>query len=91
MHLERAQITASVRRLLDIVKPSGILYLSWRVTVSADLRDPQGRLYAAFEPVLVLAELRTASLLLDEEVVSASSGKKIHRIVAKKPGHEIRE
>jgi SAM-dependent methyltransferase len=32
MHLDRAQIAPSVRRLLDIVKPSGILYLSWRVT-----------------------------------------------------------
>ena len=91
MHLERAQIAASVRRLLDIVKPSGILYLSWRVTENADLRDPQGRLYAAFDAALVLAELKTASLLLDEEVVSASSGKKIHRLVAKKPGLEIRE
>ena len=91
MHLERAQIAASVRRLLDIVKPSGILYLSWRVTENADLRDPQGRLYAAFDAALVLAELKTASLLLDEEVVSASSDKKIHRLVAKKPGLEIRE
>jgi len=91
MHLERAQIAASVRRLLDIVKPSGILYLSWRVTENTDLRDPQGRLYAAFDAALVLAELKTASLLLDEEVVSASSGKKIHRLVAKKPGLEIRE
>ena len=42
MHLERAQIAASVRRLLDIVKPSGILYLSWRVTENADLRDRPG-------------------------------------------------
>ena len=86
MHLERAQIAASVRRLLDIVKPSGILYLSWRVTDDADLRDAQGRLYAAFDAALVLAELKTASLLLDEEVVSASSGKPIHRLVVKKPG-----
>jgi 2-polyprenyl-3-methyl-5-hydroxy-6-metoxy-1,4-benzoquinol methylase len=91
MHLERAQIAAAVRRLLDIVKPSGILYLSWRVTDNADLRDPQGRLYAAFDAGLVLSELKSASLLLDEEVVSASSGKKIHRLVAKKPGLEIRE
>jgi 2-polyprenyl-3-methyl-5-hydroxy-6-metoxy-1,4-benzoquinol methylase len=91
MHLERAQIAAAVRRLLDIVKPSGILYLSWCVTDKADLRDPHGRLYAAFDAALVLAELKTASMLLDEEVVSASSGKKIHRLVAKKPGLEIRE
>ena len=91
MHLERAQIAASVRLLLDIVKPSGILYLSWRVTDNSDLRDAHGRLYAAFDPAIVLAELKAAKVLLDEEVVSASSGKKIHRLVVKKPGLKIRE
>ncbi|MBN8989593.1 MAG: class I SAM-dependent methyltransferase [Rhizobiales bacterium] len=91
MHLERAQIAAAVRRLLGIVKPSGILYLSWRITDKSDLRDSQGRLYCAFDAALVLAELKATVLLLDEEVVSASSGKKIHRLVAKKPGLEIRE
>ncbi|CAN7477373.1 class I SAM-dependent methyltransferase [Bradyrhizobium sp. LjRoot220] len=91
MHLERAQIAAAVRRLLGIVKPSGILYLSWRITGDCDIRDAKGRLYAAFDAALVLAELKTTTLLLDEEVVSASSGKKIHRLVAKKPGLEIRE
>ena len=91
MHLDRKQIAASVRRLLGIVKPSGILYLSWRITDGSDLRDSHGRLYAAFDSALVLAELKTTVLLLDEEVVSASSGKKIHRLVAKKPGLEIRE
>ena len=91
MHLERAQIAPAVRRLLNAVKPSGILYLSWRITDNADLRDSQGRLYCAFDTALVLAELKSTSLLLDEEVVSASSGKKIHRLVAKKPGLEIRE
>ena len=75
MHLERKQIAPSVRRLLDIVKPSGILYLSWRVTENADHRDAQGRLYAAFDAALVLAELKTTTVLLDEEAVSASSGK----------------
>ncbi|XIA66971.1 class I SAM-dependent methyltransferase [Bradyrhizobium sp. TZ2] len=91
MHLDRKQIAPSVRRLLDVVKPSGILYLSWRVTDASDHRDTQGRLYAAFDPALVLAELKTNAVLLDEEVVSASSGKKIHRLVVKKPGLEIRE
>ena len=91
MHLEAAQIAAAVRRLLGIVKPSGILYLSWRITDDSDLRDSHGRLYAAFDTALVLAELKTTVLLLDEEVVSASSAKKIHRLVAKKPGLEIRE
>ncbi len=91
MHLDCKQIAASVRRLLDIVKPSGILYLSWRITDNSDLRDAKGRLYAAFDAAVVLAELKATTLLLDEEVVSASSGKKIHRLVAKKPGLEIRE
>jgi len=91
MHLDRAQIAAAVRRLLTAVKPSGILYLSWRITDNSDLRDSQGRLYCAFDAALVLAELKSTTLLLDEEVVSASSGKKIHRLVAKKPGLEIRE
>ena len=91
MHLERKQIAAAVRRLLEVVKPSGILYLSWRVTENADLRDTQGRLYAAFDAPMVLAELKGTTVLLDEEVVSASSGKKIHRLVVKKPGLEIRE
>ena len=91
MHLDRKQIAAAVRRLLDVVKPSGILYLSWRVTDDADLRDAQGRLYCAFDVALVLTELKDTTVLLDEEVVSESSGKKIHRLVVKKPGLEIRE
>jgi hypothetical protein len=40
---------------------------------------------------LVLTELKATTVLLDEEVVSASSAKKIHRLVVKKPGLEIRE
>ncbi len=84
MHLDRAQIAPSVARLLDIVKPGGIFYLSWRVTEDVDQRDKYRRLYAAFDASLVLAELSAATLLLDEEVVSASSGKKVHRLVARK-------
>jgi SAM-dependent methyltransferase len=84
MHLAHDQIRRSARRLMDILKPGGILYLSWRVTESADQRDANGRLYAAFEPELVAPALTGAVRLLDEEVISASSGKKIHRIVARK-------
>jgi 2-polyprenyl-3-methyl-5-hydroxy-6-metoxy-1,4-benzoquinol methylase len=91
MHLDRRQIAAAVRRLVDIVKPSGVLYLSWRVTDGADSRDASGRLYAAFDPALVRAELPEATPFLDEEVVSASSDKKIHRLVVKKPGLKNRD
>jgi SAM-dependent methyltransferase len=84
MHLDRVLIAASVRRLLDTVKPGGVLYLSWRVTEGADLRDSHGRLYAAFSVSLVRAELSETTLLIDEEVISASSGKTVHRLVARK-------
>ena len=84
MHLDHTRIAPSVRRMLDIVKPGGIFYLSWRVTEDADQRDKHHRLYAAFDASLVRAELTSATPLLDEEVVSASSGKKIHRIAVKK-------
>jgi SAM-dependent methyltransferase len=86
MHLDRARIAPSVRRMLDIVKPGGVFYLSWRVTEVADQRDKHHRLYAAFDASVVRAELAAATPLLEEEVVSASSGKKIHRVVAKKNG-----
>jgi SAM-dependent methyltransferase len=86
MHLDRAQIAPSVRRMLDITKPGGIFYLSWRVTKDADLRDSHGRLYAAFDAALVRNELSATTVLMDEEVVSASSGKTIHRLVVGKRG-----
>jgi 2-polyprenyl-3-methyl-5-hydroxy-6-metoxy-1,4-benzoquinol methylase len=84
MHLANELIAPSVRRLMAIVKPGGVLYLSWRVTEGADQRDRNGRLYAAFGSELVVPALAPAAILLDEEVVSASSGKTIHRIVARK-------
>jgi SAM-dependent methyltransferase len=84
MHLDPSQIAPSVRRMLEIAKPGGILYLSWRMSEGENQRDTHERLYAAFEPSLVRSELTTATMLLDEAVVSASSGKRIHRIMVRK-------
>jgi hypothetical protein len=84
MHLDRALVPSSVRRMLEIVKPGGIFYLSWRVTEGEDQRDRHERLYAAFEPSLVRSALTAATTLLDEESISASSGKKIARVVVRK-------
>ncbi|MGN8544072.1 class I SAM-dependent methyltransferase [Bradyrhizobium sp. 13971] len=84
MHLDHALIAPSVRRMFELVKPGGVLYLSWRVTEGEDARDAHGRLYAAFDAALVRTELVAAQLLLDAEVVSASSGKVIHRIIARR-------
>lgn len=88
MHLPTELIAPSVSRLVSILKPEGILYLSWRVTQCVDLRDPHGRLYAAFDKRVALEALPNATVLLDEEVTSASSGKTIHRIVARKNSHD---
>jgi SAM-dependent methyltransferase len=83
MHLGADAIAPSVGRLITILKPGGILYLSWRVS-GCDTRDQHGRLYAAFDKDLVARALAGESILLDEEVVSASSGKIVHRIAAQK-------
>ncbi len=84
MHLPVNEIAPAVRRLIDITKPGGILYLSWRVTKGTAQRDKSERLYSAFDADFVRHEMRDMTMLLDEEVVSESSGKVIHRIVAKK-------
>ena len=47
-------------------------------------RDDDGRLYAAFATGAVRANLAGLEVLLDEERVSASSKKVIHRIVARR-------
>jgi SAM-dependent methyltransferase len=83
MHLEPETIIAAVARLLAILVPGGVLYLSWRVE-PADRRDQHGRLYAAFEPDRVLGALTATEVLLDEQVGSVSSGRLIRRIVARK-------
>ncbi len=83
MHLPHNMIAPAARRLADIVKPGGILYLSWRV-FDADTRDGKGRLYTVFDSKIVRDELRAMTLLLDEQVTSASSGNVIHRIVARR-------
>jgi SAM-dependent methyltransferase len=84
MHLPRDAIAPSVRRLAAILRPGGCLYLSWRVTAGADQRDAKGRLYAAFELGLVTGALAGTAILLNAEATSASSGKTIHRVIARR-------
>jgi SAM-dependent methyltransferase len=83
MHLPADLIGESVGRLVSLLRPAGTLYLTWRVTDGADHRDEHGRLYAAFDPAVVLAALGHAAVLVSEQRTSASSGKTIHRIVAR--------
>ncbi len=84
MHLPIDLIEPSVRKLLKLLKSQGILYLSWRVTEEEDRRDEHERLYSAFDERVVINGLAGAQLLMDEKIVSQSSGKIIRRIVARK-------
>jgi len=84
MHLPAEDVGASVRRLVDILKPAGTLYLSWRVTEGEDRRDDAGRLYGAFDPALVMDALSGADILLDDQSISASSAKIVRRLIARR-------
>ncbi|HUA79633.1 MAG TPA: class I SAM-dependent methyltransferase [Dyella sp.] len=84
MHLPPDEVTQACARLLEILRPKGTLYLSWRVAESASARDAAGRLYAAFDAARVRDGLREAEFLLDAEAVNASSGKRVHRLVARR-------
>ncbi|MEX3694256.1 class I SAM-dependent methyltransferase [Paraburkholderia sp. BR14263] len=82
MHLPVAQIGPACRRLVELLEPGGVLYLSWRVTDGDSGRDPAGRLYSSFDPALVTSQLEGTTIALDEEAVNRSSGKRVQRIVA---------
>lgn len=85
MHLPPAQVGPSVRALLALLRPGGTLYLSWRVTEDADARDPAGRLYAAFDPQVVIDQLAPGDAILhDEDRVSVSSGRRVRRLVVRR-------
>ena len=83
MHLPGDEIVPAVRRLLSILKPGGVLYLSWRTDKATDWRDPRGRRYAAFDPRIVRDVLAPHEILLEHETVSLSSKNPIHVIVAR--------
>ncbi|MFD1557000.1 class I SAM-dependent methyltransferase [Paraburkholderia silviterrae] len=84
MHLPVPQISVACARLVDILKPGGVLYLSWRVSDGESLRDGAGRLYASFDADIVRDGLNGATIVFDREAINASSGKRVHRIVARR-------
>lgn len=71
--------------LSRILVPGGVLYLSWRVGDGSDSRDATGRLYSAFCVHAVRAALASFTLLYDQEELSTASGKRMHRLIARKP------
>ena len=55
----------------------------------AHRRDAHGRLYASFDKAIVLDALPETDILLDEDVIGASSGKRIQRLVARKDARAV--
>jgi SAM-dependent methyltransferase len=85
MHLEPASIGEAVSSLIALLLPGGTLYLSWRVTEQASQRDKSGRLYSAFERELVtLPAGGLCDVIFEEDVISASSGKRTQRLIFRK-------
>jgi 2-polyprenyl-3-methyl-5-hydroxy-6-metoxy-1,4-benzoquinol methylase len=82
MHLPAEEVAAACRRLVGLLKPRGVLYLSWRVSEADSTRDAAGRLYSAFSPSLVTGALPGTTIALSEDTVNQSSGKRVQRIVA---------
>ena len=85
MHLEQADAAAAAARLVELLMPGGTLYLSWRVAGNGALRDERGRLYTPLDAARMRAALGAGVQVIDEhEVVSASSGKHVHRLIVRK-------
>lgn len=77
--------TSSPDRLRTSVAARGTLYLSWRVTTGDALRDGRGRLYEVVDAERVHAALGDAcDVLFEHEQTSESSGKRVHRLVARR-------
>lgn len=81
MHLPKAQVSTAIESLKRILQKDGVLYLSWRVTEGEDTRHSDGRLYSAFEPNIILNEFDRDGILHFEDKISASSGKRVCRLI----------
>lgn len=83
MHLQKDQISAAIQNLKKILKKDGVMYLSWRVTEGDDVRHQDGRLYSAFDSNFILNHFDEKSILHFEDKLSASSGKRVCRLICK--------
>lgn len=84
MHLPKVQIESAIKNLKRILKPNGVMYLSWRVTEGEDIRHKDGRLYSAFDPEFIVSQLYPTGVLFFEDKISVSSQKRVCRLVWRK-------
>ena len=81
MHLPRAEIEPAVARMLEILKPGGVIYMSFRITENADHRETDGRLFAAHVGDHVRRALAGRAILFDR-MVERRPGVMHQRLVA---------
>ncbi len=84
MHLAKKDIPSALLNLQRVIKNNGRLYLSWRVTENADQRQNDGRLYSVYTADFIKNGLKACRLIHFEDVTSASSGKRVCRLVMEK-------
>lgn len=84
MHLPASLVANAVRSLRGLLAAQGTLYLSWRVGSGEDTRDAAGRLYSQFPIDVVRDGLQGLEKLQDAEELSASSGRRVHRLVVRR-------
>lgn len=82
MHLPREEIRPAVTRMLEILKPGGVLYLSFRITADTDHREKDGRLFTAHVNEEVRSALAGRPILFDGTVPRAKGGT-IQRLVVR--------
>lgn len=82
MHLPHAEIAPAVARMLEILKPGGAIYLSFRITENADHREKDGRLFTAYVGDHVRRALAGQEILFDATVPRAAGGT-IQRLIAR--------
>jgi 2-polyprenyl-3-methyl-5-hydroxy-6-metoxy-1,4-benzoquinol methylase len=84
MHLPKTHIESAIKNLKRILKPNGVMYLSWRVTEGKDTRHKDGRLYSAFDPEFIMSQFDPTGVLFSEDKISVSSQKRVCRVVWRK-------
>jgi len=82
MHLPREEITPAVTRMLEILKPDGAIYMSYRVTEHADRREKDGRLFSAHVGDEVRKALTGQTILYEQKIVRAKGD--LERLVARR-------
>ena len=82
MHLPREEIAPAVARMLEILKPGGVIYMSFRITENADHREKDGRLFTAYVGEQVRGALAGQAILFDG-TVERRPGVMLQRLIAR--------